>query len=168
MLYNVTLKLFRKIRDFKGVEKLIDEMLQIGVKHNIITFATLISCDYMCALPYKAVKWFENMPSFGVKPNNNMYGMLENFDGCLSVYNDMKTLGGKPNMVTYNTLLYAMGGAKRTGEAKVIYQEMIKKGFSPNWPSYTTLLQAYCKARFHEDALRVYREMKEKRMDIKI
>ncbi|MED6158510.1 hypothetical protein PIB30_033327 [Stylosanthes scabra] len=62
-------------------------MLQRGLHPNNITFSNLINCSGMCALPDKAVKWFENM-----------IGMLGNYDGCLSVYQEMKELGVRPIM----------------------------------------------------------------------
>ncbi|XP_020220281.1 pentatricopeptide repeat-containing protein At4g16390, chloroplastic [Cajanus cajan] len=212
VLYNVTLKLFRAVRDFEGAEKLFDEMLQKGVDPDIITFSTMISAASLCSLPHKATEWFEKMPSFGVELESNdiaasfmihayalsgnadmafklydrakaekwrveteafsalikMCGILENFDGCLSVYNDMKVLDVKPNLATYNVLLYAMGRGKRARDAKAIFEEMINNGFSPTWPTYGALLQAYCKARFRDKALGVYKEMKEKGMNLDV
>ncbi|KAL2341395.1 hypothetical protein Fmac_009335 [Flemingia macrophylla] len=211
-LYNVTLKLFRAVRDFQGAEKLFDEMLQRGVDPDIITFSTMIRSASLCSLPHKATEWIEKMSSFGIElePNDNaasymiyayahsgnadmalqlydrakaekwrvhmetflalikMCGILNNFGGCLSVYNDMKVLGVKPNLVTYNNLLYAMERGKRALDVKAIYEEMINNGFSPNRRTYAALLRAYCKARFREDALRVYKEMTEKGMNLDI
>lgn len=47
ILYNVTLKVFRKCRDLDGAEKLFDKMLERGVKPDNITFSTIISCSRM-------------------------------------------------------------------------------------------------------------------------
>ncbi|EOY28977.1 Pentatricopeptide (PPR) repeat-containing-like protein [Theobroma cacao] len=99
ILYNVTMKVFRKSKDLDGAEKLFDEMLQKGVKPDNVTFSTLISCA--------------------------------------------RALAAKPNLAIYNTLLDAMGRAKRPWQAKTIYKEMTNNGFSPNWATYATLLRAY-------------------------
>ncbi|MED6120183.1 hypothetical protein PIB30_018582 [Stylosanthes scabra] len=61
ILNNVTLKVCRKSMDFQATEKLFDEMLQRGLHPNNITFSTLINCARMCALPDKAVEWFEKI-----------------------------------------------------------------------------------------------------------
>ncbi|KAH7525010.1 hypothetical protein FEM48_Zijuj06G0179800 [Ziziphus jujuba var. spinosa] len=76
----------------------------------------------MSSFPDQAVEWFEKMPTFGW-----------NFDGCLNVYEEMKAIGARTNLVIYNTLLDAMGRAKRPWQAKKIYKEMTENRFSPNW-----------------------------------
>ncbi|KAJ1427120.1 Tetratricopeptide-like helical domain superfamily [Sesbania bispinosa] len=191
ILYNVTLKVFRKCKDLDGAEKVFGEMLERGVEPDNVTFSTIISCARMCYLPNKAVEWFEKMPSFGCEPDDvtysamidaygraekwridpvtfstliKMYGMAGNYDGCLNVYEEMKALGVKPNLVIYNTLLDAMGRAKRPWQAKTIHKEMTNNGFSPSWATYASLLRAYGRARYSEDALIIYKEMKEKGM----
>ncbi|XP_058753433.1 pentatricopeptide repeat-containing protein At4g16390, chloroplastic-like [Vicia villosa] len=173
ILYNVTLKVFRKCRDFDGAEKVFDEMVNRGVKPNNVTFSTIISCATSCNLPNKAVEWFEKMPSFGIKPNVvtfctliKMYDVAGNYDACLNVYEEMKALGVKPNLFVYNTLLEAMGRAKRPRQAKIIYKELISNGLIANRATYASLIHAYGIARFCEDALVVYKEMKEKGMNL--
>ncbi|KAM1009033.1 hypothetical protein FF1_005358 [Malus domestica] len=50
-----------------------------------------------------------------------IHGQSGNFDGCLNVYEELKAIGAKPNLVIYNTLLDAMGRARRPWQAKKIY-----------------------------------------------
>jgi pentatricopeptide repeat protein len=38
----------------------------------------------------------------------NMYGKLGSYDGCESLYDDMKVLGVKENLATYTNMLYAI------------------------------------------------------------
>ncbi|KAF6160933.1 hypothetical protein GIB67_007574 [Kingdonia uniflora] len=87
-----------------------------------------------------------------------IYGVSGNFDGALNAYEEMKALGVKPNLVTYNTLLDVMGRAKRPWQAKSVYNS----GFVPSWATYASLLRAYGRARYGEDAMNVYKEMMEK------
>ncbi|KAM1235983.1 hypothetical protein ACFX2J_005379 [Malus domestica] len=47
-----------------------------------------------------------------------IHGQSGNFDGCLNVYEELKAIGTKPNLVIYNTLLDAMGRARRPWQAK--------------------------------------------------
>ncbi|CAN6552599.1 unnamed protein product [Malus baccata var. baccata] len=86
-----------------------------------------------------------------------IHGQSGNFDGCLN-----------PNLVIYNTLLDAMGRARRPWQAKKIYREMISKELSPNWVTYASLLRAYGRARYSDDALNVYKEMKEKGLELNV
>ncbi|EYU18147.1 hypothetical protein MIMGU_mgv11b009331mg, partial [Erythranthe guttata] len=69
VLYNVTMKVFRKCKDLIGAENLFTKMLEKGVKPDNVTFSTLISCARQCSLPEKEVEWFEKMPSFGCEPD---------------------------------------------------------------------------------------------------
>ncbi|MFS8032371.1 putative tetratricopeptide-like helical domain superfamily [Helianthus anomalus] len=59
----------------------------------------------------------------------------------------MKALGVKPNLVCYNTLLDAMGRAKRPWQVKSIYQQLLSSGLTPGWAIYASLIRAYGKAR---------------------
>ena len=84
----------------------------------------------------------------------------------MSVYNDMQVLSVKPNIVTYNNMLHAMGRAKMAWKANVVYEEMINDGIPLNQITYEVVLHAYYRGRYKEDALSVYKEMKEKRKDM--
>ncbi|KAI3928364.1 hypothetical protein MKW98_023965 [Papaver atlanticum] len=149
ILYNVTLKMFRK-------------KWNLEEQNYNITFSTIISCARMCSLPNKAVEWFEKMPSFGLNPDDEIYG-------ALNIYGEMKALGAKPNLVICHTLLDAIGRATRPWQAKIVYKELIKNGFSsPNWGTYAALLRAYGRARYGQDALSIYREMKKKGLELNV
>ncbi|KAL0321054.1 UNVERIFIED_CONTAM: Pentatricopeptide repeat-containing protein, chloroplastic [Sesamum radiatum] len=87
VLYNVTLKVFRKCKDLDGAESLFSCMLEKGVKPDNVTFSTIISCARQCSLPEKAVEWFEKMPSFWCEPDEvtcsvmvDAYGRVGNVD----------------------------------------------------------------------------------------
>ncbi|KAM1652867.1 hypothetical protein ACFX1X_005518 [Malus domestica] len=82
-----------------------------------------------------------------------IHGQSGYFDGCLNVYEEMKAIGAKPNLVIYNTLFDAIGRARRPWQAKKIYRQMISNELSPNWVTYATLLRAYGRARYCDDAL---------------
>ncbi|RXI09159.1 hypothetical protein DVH24_023320 [Malus domestica] len=66
----------------------------------------------------------------------------------------MKAIRAKPKLVIYNTLLDALGRARRPWQAKKIFREMISKELSSNWVTYAALLKAhYC-----DDALNIEEE----------
>ncbi|WJX22961.1 hypothetical protein P8452_12215 [Trifolium repens] len=91
-----------------------------------------------------------------------MYGKSANYDGCLSVYRDMKVFGVKPNLTIYNNMLCAMERSKRAWEVKAIYEEMINNGISPNQFTYETVLEAYCSGDvgFADEAIEIFQDMK--------
>ncbi|KAF3601431.1 hypothetical protein F2Q69_00034439 [Brassica cretica] len=170
ILYNVTMKVFRKSKDLERSEKLFDEMLQRGVKPDNATFTTLISCARQCGLPKRAVEWTEKWRIDPVTFSTliKIYGYSGNYDGCLNIYEEMKSLGVKPNLVIYNRLLDSMGKAKRPWQATIIHKDLISNGFEPNWSTYAALIRAYGRARYGDDALVIYRQMKGKGMELTV
>jgi pentatricopeptide repeat protein len=91
----------------------------------------------------------------------SIYAGSGNFDGALNLYEEMKALGVRSNLVTYNTLLNAMHKAERPWQVKIIYAEMCNSGVVPNRYTYIVLIRSYSKGRYSNDALAVYQKMKE-------
>ncbi|CAK8531270.1 unnamed protein product [Lathyrus sativus] len=210
VLYNVTLKVFRKCNDFEGAQKVFDEILQRGVKPDNITFTNMIKCATMPSMQDRAVEWFDKMPGFVCEPDAitcsamlcayaqtnhvgialqlyhiakiekwpidavtfsaliKMFDLSGNYDGCLNIHLEMKRLGVKPNVETYNSLLAAMLRGKRHWEAMTIHQEMISNGVLPDFTTYSSLLRLYAREQYDQYALGVYKEMKGKGMDVTV
>ncbi|KAL9320739.1 hypothetical protein ACSQ67_012578 [Phaseolus vulgaris] len=166
ILYNVTLKLFRELKDFEGAEKLFDEMLQRGVHPNLITFSTLISCASMCSLPHKAVKWFEMMPSFGCEPDNNLsssmiyaYARTGNADMALKLYDRAKAEKWHIDTVVFSGLVKMFGMSENYDECLNVYNDMKVLGAKPNLVTYNALLYAMGRAKRAREAKAIYEEM---------
>ncbi|KAK7412738.1 hypothetical protein VNO78_04326 [Psophocarpus tetragonolobus] len=166
VLYNVTLKVFRKSRDFDGAEKLFDEMLQRGVKPDNITFSTLINSARMCALPDKAVEWFEKMPSFGCEPDSitcsamvYAYAQTNNVDMALILYDRAKAENWSLDAATFSALIKMHGLLGKYDECLRIFQEMKVMGVRPTVVTYNTLLGGLFKAKNPWQAKTIYKEM---------
>ncbi|KAI3870575.1 hypothetical protein MKX03_022768 [Papaver bracteatum] len=166
ILYNVTLKVFRKSRNLDGAELLFDEMLKKGVLPDNITFSTIISCARMCSLPNKAVEWFEKMPSFGLNPDDvtysamiDAYGKAGNVDMALSLYDRARTEKWRIDLVTFSTLIKIYGVSGNFDGALNVYEEMKALGVKPNLVVYNTLLDAMGRAKRPWQAKIVYREL---------
>ncbi|KAK7332428.1 hypothetical protein VNO80_29180 [Phaseolus coccineus] len=166
ILYNVTLKLFREVKDFEGAEKLFDEMLQRGVHPNLITFSTVISCASMCSLPHKAVKWFEMMPSFGCEPDNNLsssmiyaYARTGNADMALKLYDRAKAEKWHVDTVVFSGLIKMFGMSGNYDECLNVYNDMKVLGAKPNLVTYNALLYAMGRAKRAREAKAIYEEM---------
>ncbi|KAF5783417.1 putative tetratricopeptide-like helical domain superfamily [Helianthus annuus] len=107
-----------------------EKMAAFGVEPNDdVTYEVMIDCygrvgnmDMTLRLydRSRTEKWRLDAVTFTTIIKIN--GTSGNFDGCLTVFEDMKALGVKPNLVCYNTLLDAMGRAKRPWQVKSIYQ----------------------------------------------
>ncbi|XP_057429894.1 pentatricopeptide repeat-containing protein At4g16390, chloroplastic-like [Lotus japonicus] len=166
VLYNVTLKLFREIKDFGRAEKLFDEMLQRGVKPNLITFSTLVACASTCSVPHKAVEWFEKMPSFECEPDDNLsasmiyvYARIGNVDMALSLYDRAKTEKWRVDTVAFSALIKMYGMSGNYDACLSVYSDMKVLGAKPNMVTYNNLLYAMGRAKRARDAKTIYEEM---------
>ncbi|PIM99054.1 hypothetical protein CDL12_28457 [Handroanthus impetiginosus] len=166
ILYNVTLKVFRKCKDFSGAENLFREMLESGVKPDNYTFSTLISCARLCSFPEKAVEWFEKMPSFGCEPDGvtcsvmvDAYGRVGNVDVALSLYDRARSEKWRLDAVTFSTLIRIYGSMGNYDGGLNLFQEMKVLGVRPNASVYNSLLDGMGRAKRPWQVKTIYREM---------
>ncbi|WJX27321.1 hypothetical protein P8452_16151 [Trifolium repens] len=167
ILYNVVFKLFKENKDFENAEKLFDEMLQRGVKPNILTFSTLIRCAAVCSLPHKAAELFERMPSFGCEPDYNVsssmiyvYARTGNVDMALKLYDNAKNEKWLIRPVAFSALIKMHGILGNFDECLSVYNDMKDLGVRPNMMLYNALLYAMGRAKRAKDAKGVYEEMR--------
>ncbi|OVA20144.1 Smr protein/MutS2 C-terminal [Macleaya cordata] len=166
ILYNVTLKVYRKSRNLDGAEMLFGEMLERGVKPDNITFSTIISCARLCSLPDKALEWFEKMPQFGCEPDDviqsamiDVYGRLGNIDMTLSLYDQARREKWRIDVVTFSTLIKIYSTLGDFHKAFNVYEEMKVLGMKPNLTVYNTVLDAMGKAKRPWQVKTVAKEM---------
>ncbi|KAK2978533.1 hypothetical protein RJ640_010179 [Escallonia rubra] len=166
ILYNVTLKVFRKCKDLDRAEKLFDEMLERGIRPDNVTFSTIISCARLCSLPKKAVEWFEKMPSFGCEPDNvtfavmiDAYGRAGNVEMALSLYDRARTENWRIDAVTFSTVIRIYGTSGNFDGCLNVYEEMKALGVKPNLVLYNTLLDAMGRAKRPWQVKTIYKEM---------
>ncbi|KAL8104214.1 hypothetical protein AgCh_028443 [Apium graveolens] len=166
VLYNVTLKVFRKSKDIGGAEKLFDLMLHSGVKPDNVTFSTMISCARLCSLPRKAVEWFEKMGSFGCQPDEvtysvmiDAYGRAGNVDMALNLYDRARTENWRIDAVTFATVIKIYGKSGNFDGCLNVYEEMKALGVKPNIFLYNTLIDAMGRAKRPWQAKTIHKEM---------
>lgn len=166
ILYNVTMKVFRKCKNLEKAEKLFDEMVDRGVKPDNATFTTLISCARQCALPSRAVEWFEKMPSSGCEPDDvtfsamiDAYGRAGNVDMALSLYDRARTEKWRIDPVTFSTLIRIYGVSANYDGCLNIYEEMKALGVTPNLVIYNRLLDAMGRAKRPWQAKIIYKDL---------
>jgi pentatricopeptide repeat protein len=167
VIYNVTLKVFRKCKDFEGAQKVFDEMLQRGVKPDNITFTTMINCARMSALSDKAVEWFEKMPGFGCEPDAITcsamvcaYARTNHVDMARRLYDRAKTEKWPIDMVTFSALIKMYDLVGNYDGCLNMYLEMLGLGVKPNVKTYNILLAAMLRGKRHWQAKTIYQEMK--------
>ncbi|XP_071733413.1 pentatricopeptide repeat-containing protein At4g16390, chloroplastic-like [Rutidosis leptorrhynchoides] len=166
VLYNVTLKVFRKSKDLSGAEKLFDEMLQRGVKPDNVTFSTIIGCSRLKSLPGKAVEWFEKMSGFGIQPDDvtysvmiDCYGRVGNVDMALRLYDRSRTEKWRLDAVTFTTIIKIYGTSGNFDGCLTVFEEMKALGVKPNLVCYNTLLDAMGRAKRPWQVKSIYQQI---------
>lgn len=166
VLYNVTLKVFRKSKDLDGAEKLFDEMLQRGITPDNVTFSTLIGCCRMRSLPGKAVEWFEKMPTFGIEPDDvtyavmiDCYGRAGNVEMALKLYDRSRTENWRLDAVTFTTIIKIYGTSGNFDGCLTVFEEMKALGVKPNLVCYNTLLDAMGRAKRPWQVKSIYQQI---------
>ncbi|KAG5242410.1 hypothetical protein OIU78_003807 [Salix suchowensis] len=166
VVYNVTLKVFRKGRDLDKAEKLFDEMLERGVKPDNFTFSTIISCARLCNLADKAVEWFEKMPSFGLEPDDvtfstmiDSYGRAGKVEKALSLYDRARTGEWRIDATTFSTLIRIYKVAGDFDGCLNVYEEMKALGVKPNLVVYNILLDAMGRAKRPWQVKKFYQDL---------
>ncbi|KAG6385665.1 hypothetical protein SASPL_154501 [Salvia splendens] len=166
VLYNVTLKVFRKCKDLGKAEGLFSLMLERGVKPDNFTFSTIISCTRMSSLPEKAVEWFEKMSLFGCEPDKvtcsvmiDVYGRVGNVAVALSMYDRARSEKWRLDPVTFSTLIRIYREEGNYDGCLNLYEEMKALGVKANASVYNALLDAMGKAKRPWQAKTIYRQM---------
>lgn len=149
ILYNVTMKLLRKGRQWDLVEQLVEQLVGEGMKPDNFTFSTVISCARQCNLPHKAVEWFERINGLGCAPDEitfsamiDSYGRAGKISEALNMYEKAAAQGWRLHTVTFATLIrmYYVAGSYQA--ALNTYEEMKAFGVKPNRAIYNTMLDA--------------------------
>ncbi|KAH6776968.1 pentatricopeptide repeat-containing protein [Perilla frutescens var. frutescens] len=166
VLYNVTLKVFRKCKDLERAENLFNLMLEKGIKPDNFTFSTIISCARLASFPEKAVEWYEKMPSFGCEPDPvtcsvmvDVYGRVGNVEVALSLYDRARSEKWRLDPVTFATLIRIYRTAGNFDGCLNLYEEMKALGVRPNASVYNSLLDAMGRAKRPWQAKNIYRDM---------
>ncbi|KAK1412372.1 hypothetical protein QVD17_33573 [Tagetes erecta] len=166
VLYNVTLKVFRKCKDLDSAEQLFDEMTQRGIAPDNVTFSTIIACARMCSFPGKAVAWFERMPEFKIKPDDatfavmiDAYGRVGNVEMALILYARARIENWLIGAVTYGTVIRLYGTIGNFDECLTVFGEMKARGIKPNLGCYNTLLDAITRAKRPTDIKSIHQEI---------
>ncbi|XP_062093037.1 pentatricopeptide repeat-containing protein At1g79540 [Humulus lupulus] len=83
-------------------------------------------------------------------------GMAEK---AVESFGRMRDFNCKPNVITYNCILYIMLQKKFFLLALAVYNEMLKLNFSPNVTTYNILIGGLFKSNKIQDALKMFDEM---------
>lgn len=168
ILYNVTMKVMRKCRNWDGAYDLLMEMVESDgrVSPDNITVSTMISCARYCDLPEKAIDLFERMPELGLKPDDitysamiDAYGRSGNIDMALNLFDRAHRENWKLDAIAFSTVIRVYGNSGNYDGALNVFEEMKALGVKPNSITYNMLLDSMGRAGRPWLVRTIYREM---------
>ncbi|KAG8382795.1 hypothetical protein BUALT_Bualt05G0114400 [Buddleja alternifolia] len=167
--YNVLIESLGKIKQFKMVWLLVDEMKLNGLLCKD-TFA-LVSRRLARAKKVKeAIEAFEKMEKkYGFEPELRDYNRLldtlsksRHVGSAQEVFDKWKNRKFTPDIKSYTILMEGWGQECNFLRLNEVYREMVEDGFEPDVIGYGILINAYCKAKKYNEAVELCYEMERK------
>eukprot|EP01006_Ploeotia_vitrea_P019100 TRINITY_DN51183_c0_g2_i1.p1 TRINITY_DN51183_c0_g2~~TRINITY_DN51183_c0_g2_i1.p1 ORF type:complete len:798 (-),score=74.75 TRINITY_DN51183_c0_g2_i1:96-2489(-) len=166
-LYNALLNVQAVAAD-ETIFKTFQDMQELTIKPNQLTFNTLMKACETIKNPEKAFELYEEMlsPQCHVKPDTTTYNTL--MDVCCikqdtpraaDLLMDMKNTGVPISVTTYNRIMNVFAQANHDGIVD-LFKAISKDGPRPNLESHTILLSYYCK-KMDPGILTVFDDMKQ-------
>lgn len=146
------------------------EMLDRDIKPNCECFTTLITLCGRAKMLGRAFGVHEHMVTVGIKPSVVTFNALLSACRCskdggagetaMSVLEAMRSVPGcKPDVITYSTIIDALGRSGRFSEIRAILNEMHEEEIEPNLVTYTSVISALTRAGDLEAAMQVLSDM---------
>ncbi|KAG8067806.1 hypothetical protein GUJ93_ZPchr0005g15848 [Zizania palustris] len=149
-----------------------NEMLEKGMKPDVVVHNTMIEGLLRGQRRPEAVKMFELMKAKGPAPNVWTYTMLirdhckrGKMDMAMRCFEEMQGVGCQPDVATYTCLLVGYGNTKRMDRVTALLEEMTQKGCPPDGRTYNALIKLLTNRNMPDDAARIYKKMIKKGLE---
>uniref|UniRef100_A0A0A9EK68 Pentacotripeptide-repeat region of PRORP domain-containing protein n=1 Tax=Arundo donax TaxID=35708 RepID=A0A0A9EK68_ARUDO len=149
-----------------------NEMLEKGMKPDVVVHNTMIEGLLRGQRRPEAVKMFELMKAKGPPPNIWTYTMLirdhckrGKMDIAMRSFQEMQEAGLQPDVATYTCLLVGYGNVKRMDRVTAVLEEMTQKGCPPDGRTYNALIKLLTNRNMPDDAARIYKKMIKKGLE---
>ncbi|XAR69021.1 hypothetical protein NMG60_11000464 [Bertholletia excelsa] len=157
--YNILIKACGT--DYIRAKSLMEEMNDVGLSPNHISWSTLIHVCGGSGNVGSAMQILSSMHEAGIQPDVIAYTAAikvcverKNLKTAFSLFAEMKRYQVKPNLVTYNTLLRARtkyGSLQEVQQCLEVYQDMRKAGYRPNDNYLKQLIEEWCEGVIQDD-----------------
>lgn len=119
------------------------EMSKRGIQHDVVSYASLISCHSKAGNLYKVLKIFDRMKELEIAPDRKVYNAMIRalakgrfVKEATNLMRTMEEKGIAPNAVTYNSLIKPLCKARKIDEARQVFDEMLQHGLPPSVQTY--------------------------------
>ncbi|KAK7380818.1 hypothetical protein VNO78_33337 [Psophocarpus tetragonolobus] len=166
--FHALIEALGKIRQFTIIWTLVHDMNQ----RKLLAFDTfaLVARRYARAgKPHEAIKTFEKMGHYGLKPQVSDFNRLIDVlckskcvENAHEVFDRMRHLSLDPDIKSYTILLEGWSQQQNLVKVNEVCRDMEDKGFQLDVVAYGIIINAYCKAKKFDEAIGLYHEMKGK------
>lgn len=168
--YNALMAVAARANKIQAAFDIYDDMISKSLKPNCECFTTLITLCGRANMIDRAFQVHDHMIASGIKPSVITFNALltacrcskghDSGDAALRVLTVMReTPGCTPDVITYSTIIDALGRSGRFGKVREVLDEMSSVGVEPNLVTYTSVISALTRAGDLEGALRVLSDM---------
>lgn len=147
-------------------EEFFEEMRQLGVKPDVVTYNCLIDVYCKGRELEKAYKLVEKMRDEDMSPDVITYtmivgglGLVGQPDKARDILKEMKEDGCYPDVAAYNAVIRNYCIAKRIGDAYGLMDEMVGKGMEPNATTYNLFFRVFYWSNDFGSSWSLYRRM---------
>ncbi|KAL1209995.1 Large ribosomal subunit protein [Cardamine amara subsp. amara] len=144
------IKMLGEVQKLNHARCILLDMPEKGVPWDEDMFVVLIESYGKAGIVQESVKIFQKMKDLGVERTKT----------ALRFFEDMKTRGVSPDVVTYNTMINGFCRFKKMDEADKVFVEMKGNNIEPSVVSYTTMIKGYLAVDRVDDGLRIFEEMR--------
>lgn len=133
----------------REAERVWMKMGNVGVKLDVVSYSSMISCYSKGGNLNKVLRLFDRMKKECIEPDRKVYNAVVHALAKARFVSEamklMKTMeeekGIVPNVVTYNSLIKPLCKARETEEAKQVFDEMLDKGIFPTIRTYHAFMR---------------------------
>ncbi|KAJ0054329.1 hypothetical protein Pint_00815 [Pistacia integerrima] len=161
--FNILLSGWKSVEEAEGF---FQEMREMGVKPDIVSYNCLIDVYCKGRQVEKAHKVFERMRDEDISPDVITYtsiigglGLVGQPDKARDILKEMKEYGCYPDAAAYNSAIRNYCIAKRLGEAFELMDEMVRKGLDPNATTYNLFFRVFYWSNDLKSAWNLYQRM---------
>ncbi|XP_021283406.1 pentatricopeptide repeat-containing protein At5g15010, mitochondrial [Herrania umbratica] len=127
----------------RQAERVWREMSKRGVQHDVVSYASVMSCYSKACNLHKVLKLFSQMKRMGIEPDRKVYNAVihalakaRHVKEAINLLKTMEEKGIAPNVVTYNSLIKPLCKARKIDEARQVFDEMLQRDLSPTIRTY--------------------------------
>lgn len=149
----------------RNAERIWEEMSKRRIQHDVVSYASIISCYSKSSKLYRVLQLFEQMKKRNITPDRKVYNAVifslaknRMVKEAVNLIRTMEDNNITPDAITYNSLIKPLCKSRKIDEAKEIFNEMLKRGISPSIRTFHAFFRIL---RVKEEVFELLDKMKE-------